>query len=173
MIIGEEVQLIPLNDECFELILKWVNNPEQRRLTGTRFPVSKIEHEIWFKEKAMDKYNKTYAIQSKETNEIIGLVGNKDYDVINRSTCPFIFIGETGLRGKGLGTEALLLFSEFCFNELNVHKLFAYIYDYNMVSRKLFEKCGYVLEGILKLHWYKDGTYHDVLIMGRFKDETK
>lgn len=30
MIIGERVKLIPLNEECFDLTLKWVNNPEQR-----------------------------------------------------------------------------------------------------------------------------------------------
>src|SRR5659263_330686 len=103
MIIGERVQLIPLNDECFELTLKWVNNPELRVFTGTRFPVSKYEHEEWFKAKAIDKFNKTYAIQLRDTNQIIGLIGNTKYDPINRSTNPFIYIGETDIKGKGIG----------------------------------------------------------------------
>lgn len=170
MIIGERVQLIPLNEECFDLTLKWINNPEQRAFTATRFPVSKYEHEGWFKAKAMDKYNKTYAIQLKENNQIIGLIGNNDYDPINRSTYPFILIGETGLKGKGFGQEAFSLFLNFCFKELNVHKVYGYLYAYNKASRHMVEKCGYILEGVLKQHWFKDGEYQDVLVMGRLNE---
>ena len=170
MIIGNRVQIIPLTDECFDLTLKWVNNPELRRYIGSRFPVSKYEHEVWFKAHAVDKYNKTYAIQLKDSKDIIGLIGNTEYDSINRSTYPFIYVGETGDRGHGIGQEALTLFVDFCFNELNIHKVYGYMYAYNTASIHLHEKCGYLCEGVLKKHWFKDGEYHDVLIMGRINE---
>lgn len=167
MIDGNRVQLIPLNEKCFELTLKWINNPELRTYTGTRFPVSKYEHEDWFRTRTKDRYNKTYAIKIKETNQIVGLVGNNDYDFINRSTNTFIYIGETDIRGKGIGQESFSLFLNFCFNELNIRKVYSYLYSYNKASRNMLEKCGYVLEGELKQHWFKDGKYNDVLLMGR------
>ena len=170
MLIGERVQLIPLNDECFELTLKWINNPELRPFTGTRFPVSKYEHEGWFKAKATDKYNKTYAIQLKDTKQIIGLIGNNDYEPINRTTNPFLYIGDTDMKEKGIGQEAFALFLNFCFKELNVHRVYGYLYAYNEASRRMLDKCGYVLEGVLKQHWFKDGKYHDVLVMGRINE---
>jgi diamine N-acetyltransferase len=171
MIIGERVQLIPLNEECFNLTLTWVNNPELRLFTGTRFPVSKYEHENWFKGRATDKYNKTYAIQLRGSNKIIGLVGNNEYDPINRTTYPFIYIGETDMKEKGIGQESFSLFLDFCFNELNIHKVYGYLYAYNKASRNMLEKCGYLLEGELKQHWFKDGEYHDVLVMGRIREK--
>lgn len=171
MIIGERVQLIPLNEECFELTLKWINDPKIRMFTGARFPVSRYEHEVWFKSKATDKYNKTFAIQIRETNEIIGIAGNNEYDPINRTTYPFIYIGEEGYQGKGIGQEAFSLMIDFCFNVLNARRVYGYLFEYNTASRNMLEKCGYQIEGVLRQHWYKDGKYHDVLVMGRLKDE--
>lgn len=167
MIIGERVQLIPLNDECFDLTLNWVNNPSLRLYTGTRFPITKIEHEKWFFNKSQDPYNKTFGIQVKETKKIIGLVGNNHFDALDRTTSIFIYLGETEDRNCGYGKETLNLFTKFCFNSLNVHKVWAHIFDFNKASITLFAKSGYTQEGILKEHIYRDGKYHDVVFLGR------
>lgn len=170
MIIGERIQLIALNDEVLKLSLKWVNDPEIRIYTGARFPVTKIEHEIWFNSKAKDSFNKTFAIQLKETRQIIGLVGNNEYDPINRTTYPFIYIGEKDIQGRGLGQEAFNLMLNFCFEVLNVNRVYGYLFEYNSSSRNMLEKCGYHHEGKLRNHWYKDGEFHDVLVMARVKN---
>ncbi|MFC0187168.1 GNAT family N-acetyltransferase [Fictibacillus aquaticus] len=167
MIIGNRVQLIALNEECLSLTLNWINDPDIRIFTGARFPVSIYEHEHWFKAKATDKYNKTYAIQMINSKKIIGLVGNTEYDPINKTTYPFIYIGEKENQGKGIGQEAFSLFLDFCFNTLNVRRVYGYLFEYNAASRNMLEKCGYTLEGVLNEHWYKDGKYHNVLLMGR------
>ncbi|MCM3709218.1 GNAT family N-acetyltransferase [Sporosarcina luteola] len=170
MIVGNRVRLIALNDEAFDLTLKWINDPSIRLFTGAKFPVTKSEHESWFKSKCLDKYNKTFAIQIIETNEIIGLVGNNEYDPINRTTYPFIYIGEKVNQGKGIGQEAFSLIIDFCFEVLNVNRIYGYLFEYNSASRKMLEKCGYKLEGTLQEHWFKDGKYHNVLVMGRMKN---
>ncbi|MDP3443877.1 MAG: GNAT family protein [Ignavibacteria bacterium] len=167
MIIGDRIQLIALNEKCFELTLKWINDPSIRMFTGAKFPVSKYEHEVWFRVKATDKYNKTFGIQIKETNEIIGLAGNNEYDPINRTTYPFIYIGEKHLQGQGIGQEAFSLMLKFCFEVLNIRRVYGYLFDYNLASKNMLEHCGYKLEGVLKQHWYKDGEFHDVLVMGK------
>ncbi|MEH7883028.1 GNAT family protein [Bacillus sp. JJ1609] len=169
MIIGHRVQLIALNEECYGLTLKWINDPEIRLFTGAKFPVSRLEHEGWFKAKATDRFNKTFAIQMKDTKQIIGLVGNNEYDPLNRTTYPFIYIGEKNIQGKGIGQEAFSLILDFCFEVLNVRRVYGYLFEYNSASRNMLEKCGYKLEGTLKQHWYKDGQYHDVLVMGKVK----
>lgn len=167
MIIGERVQLIPLNDECFDLTYKWVNNPSLRLYTGTRFPITKVEHEKWFSKRCEDLYNKTFGIQVKETNKIIGLVANNHFDALDRTTSISIYLGEVKDRNHGYGKETLDLFTQFCFNMLNVRKTWAYIFGFNEASIKLFTKSEYIQEGILKEHIYRDGNYHDVVVMGR------
>ena len=170
MIVGDRIELVPLAPEHFDLTLKWINNPNLRVMTGTRFPVSQYEHEGWFKSRATDKYNKTYVIRVKENLQVIGIIGNSEYDPINRMTNIFVYIGETDFKGKGYGQESLNLYINFCFNEINIHKIIGYLYEYNKASRNMLEKCGYILEGTLKNHWFKDGKYHDVLVMGALNE---
>lgn len=166
MIESKEVSLIPLNEENEKLVLKWVNNPEQRDMTGTRFPVSEYEHRIWYEKCAKDVYNKTYLIRENTNNTKIGLIGNKYTDLINRTSEVFIYIGENECKHKGYGTKAMRLLIDFCFNEMNLYKLNSYLYEYNLSSKKLFLNCGFEIEGVLKKQWFKKGKYHDVLVMG-------
>jgi RimJ/RimL family protein N-acetyltransferase len=166
MIIGSRVSLIPLDDACFDLTLRWINDPELRYFTGARFPVSKLEHEKWFREHATDPDNKTYAIKVNDTGALIGLVGNARYDKINRLTDLLAYIGEKSVRGMGYGTEALGLFIDFCFREMNIHKVCGCMYAYNEISKKMCERCGLVVEGVLPEHWYRDGKYHDAYVIG-------
>ena len=171
MIVGNRISLIPLTDACFDLTLRWVNDPELRHMTGSRFPVSRLEHERWFEARSTDPENKTYAIKLQETGELIGLVGNARYDRIHRLTEVFFYIGERELRGRGYGREAVALFSEFCFKEMNLHKICGFVYAYNAASRRVFEICGFVEEGVLTRHWYKNGAYHDVYVFGRINPD--
>ncbi|ANU13959.1 GNAT family N-acetyltransferase [Planococcus halocryophilus] len=169
MIIGSRVQLIALNEEVMNLSLKWINDPEIRIYTGAKFPVTRNEHEVWFDSKATNKYNKTFAIQIIETGKIIGIVGNTDYDPLNRTTYPYIYIGEKDSQGKGIGQESFNLILDFCFEVLNVNRVYGYLFEYNSDSKNMLLKCGYKLEGTLEKHWYKDGSYHDVLVMGKVR----
>ena len=170
MIIGDKVQLIPLNEDCFELTFKWVNNPSLRTFIGTKFPVNKVEHEKWFLNKSQDTYNKTFGIQIKETKRIIGLVGNSNFEPLDRTTSIFIYLGDTKDRNNGYGKEALNLFTSFCFNSLNSRKIWAHIFDFNKASIRLFTNSGYFKEGLLKEHVFRDGIYNDVVVLGRINN---
>ncbi len=48
---------------------------------------------------------------------------------------------------KGIATAACRLMTQIGFNELGAHKISADCYAGNAGSRKVLEKCGYVLEG--------------------------
>jgi RimJ/RimL family protein N-acetyltransferase len=173
MIVGNRISLIPLNDACFDLTLRWINDPALRHLTGARYPVSKLEHEKWFRAHATDPDNKTYAIQLLENGKVIGLIGNTHYDKLHRITDIFFYIGEKDMLGKGFGQEAVSLFTDFCFKEMNIHKVCGFVYDYNDASRHVFERCGYSAEGVLSDHWYRDGRYHDVYVFGLINPNDK
>jgi hypothetical protein len=65
MINGDRINLVPLNDEIFNLTLGWINQPELRDYTNSRFPVNEFEHKIWFEKKACEKYLKVFGILRK------------------------------------------------------------------------------------------------------------
>lgn len=52
--------------------------------------------------------------------------------------------------GKGFGGEALLLFSNYCFEELKMAKITLRIEPKNYASKKLAHKCGFEMIGVSK-----------------------
>ncbi|WP_227938631.1 GNAT family N-acetyltransferase [Alkalihalobacillus deserti] len=165
MIVGEKVTLRALNQKDFEQILEWVNNPKLKYLTGTLYPVSEIEHETWFKNKILDNKGKIFGIQDKPNSQLIGIIGLKNMDFINRNTELYIYIGDENYWGKGLGTEATSLIAKFVFNELNFHRIYLSVFSYNERAISSYEKAGFKKEGVMKESLFKSGTYHDIVLM--------
>jgi len=165
LINGERVRLRAIQRKDSDKILEWVNNPELRKLTGGTYPVSDIEHEIWFKDKALEKKNKLFGIEKKDNEVLIGIVGFNNTDFINRSAEVYIYLGEPLCWGKGMGTEALQLMIKFAFDELNLHRLSLIVFSYNSRAIKSYEKVGFIKEGILRDSIYKSGKYYDKVIM--------
>jgi len=171
MIKGERVNLIPINEEIFNLTLSWINQPELRDFTNSRFPVNEYEHKIWFEKKATERFLKIYGIYEKISEKTIGVVGLNEYDSFNRTAYPFIYIGDNDNQAKGIGTETFLLFLKFLKEEMNVRRVYGYLFDYNKNSLSMLMKCGYKIEGELKEHWYKNGKYHNVIVCGAMLEE--
>jgi RimJ/RimL family protein N-acetyltransferase len=59
------------------------------------------------------------------------------------------FIDKNHLQ-KGLGAEALQLFSKHCFEKLNLVKITLRIEPKNIASKKLAKKCGFEMIGVAK-----------------------
>jgi RimJ/RimL family protein N-acetyltransferase len=95
----------------------------------------------------------------------IGLVSLWDRSVPHTAAELSIWVGAQ-YRDRGLGTEALRLALRFAFDDLDLHKVFLRVLDYNRRARRLYEKCGFVVEGHLREEMQVDGTWHMLLYMG-------
>jgi len=84
-----------------------------------------------------------------------------------------IFIGDKSFWGKGYGTEAIELLTDFIFNEMNINKVKLNVYSFNKRAVRCYEKCGFVREGVLRQEIYREGRYHDDIVMGLLRDEYK
>ncbi|MDP2650318.1 MAG: GNAT family protein, partial [bacterium] len=59
---------------------------------------------------------------------------------------------------------------DFAFNQLNLHKVCSCVHAFNTRSVRYSEKCGYVVEGVLKAHNFLNGAYHDEIHMAVFRE---
>jgi RimJ/RimL family protein N-acetyltransferase len=50
-------------------------------------------------------------------------------------------------------------------------RLYGYLFDYNKASLRMLMKCGYEVEGEMREHWYKNGKYHNVVVIGAIIQE--
>lgn len=55
----------------------------------------------------------------------------------------------------------------FCFQHLNLHRIYLHVFESNKRAIRCYEKAGFAIEGTLRDHHFAKGKYEDVLIMGR------
>ena len=60
---------------------------------------------------------------------------------------------------------------KYCFEELQLNKLYSTILEDNTASRKLYEKCGWEEEGILKETVFKNNKYINEIAVGILKSK--
>jgi len=58
-------------------------------------------------------------------------------------------------------TAAVRKMCEHGFSEFGLVKIVAHVFDFNIGSARVLEKCGFELEGRLRKHFEKDGRYID------------
>lgn len=82
-----------------------------------------------------------------------------------------ICIGSASLWGKGLGGRIVQTLLHHAFQQMNLRKIRAEVLSTNPRSARMFEKCGFVREGVSREEAYKEGRYVDMLVFGLLKNE--
>ena len=173
MYIGEKVKLRAFEAGDLDCNWEFVNDYETVRgmSSGMLFPCSRGDEARWLdQQSSYTRGEYQFAIELIATGELIGRCGLLKVDWKNRWAELGIMIGRPEYRGHGLGTDAMTLLCKFCFNEMNLHKLKLSVIDFNGQALNCYEKCGFEREGILKKEVFREGRYHDVIVLGRVNE---
>ena len=73
---------------------------------------------------------------------------------------------DTQQAGHGFVTEAVRLLTDYLFETRHLGRVELRIHPDNGASRRVAEKCGYVLDGTTRGAWYHDGRNHDIVVYG-------
>lgn len=168
MITGEKVYLKGITKEDSAKIYNWVNQEKLRDYTGTIFPISEYEHEKWIVNQATSSDKKLFVICCLKSHREIGTIGLKAFDWINRNAELFISIGEMEeYTSKGYGCDAVKTFVKYCFDKLNLHKVYLQVFESNVRAIKCYEKAGFQKEGVLREQHFSKGCYEDIIFMSK------
>lgn len=166
---GETISLRPLEPRHLEKTREWANDPELMRLLNRDRPVSSSEHQQWFASLKERKDCIYFAIETNAQSVHVGNIWLWDIDPRHRRAELRIVIGNDAYTGQGAGTEAINRLCSYAFEEMNLHKIYAYVLALNPRARRAFEKAGFVLEGTLREdRWTGDG-YTDVYLLGKLR----
>lgn len=76
-----------------------------------------------------------------------------------------------GRKGLGYGREALDLLLDWTFREKNFHRAWIDCKDYNEIALHLYERVGFVREGLLREYLFTDGAWENLVVLGMLKSE--
>jgi len=161
---GDKVVLRAVEESDNVMLLSLINDPDtEMMLGGSSWPVSEAEQLKWFEhqERSRDVLRCIVALQ--EDGKAIGTIILSDIDQKNATGHIHIKMSKDGGRGKGYGTDAVNTMVQYAFEELRLNCIYANILSYNEASIKLFERCGFKNDGVLRQRVYKKGKFIDML----------
>lgn len=170
-LIGERLYLRPLEEEDIDRCLVWINDPEITAMVALRFPFNRAREREWFATLYKDDRNIALAIVLKDGDRHIGNCGLHQIAYPNRHAQFGIMIGEKEEWDEGYASEASRLILDYGFDQLGLHRISLQVYAYNLRAQRVYEKLGFTREGILRESYYRDGRYHDTVIMGILRSE--
>jgi RimJ/RimL family protein N-acetyltransferase len=168
---GKAITLRPIVKEDAEAMLESTRDEESNRLTGTQQTFTREQIEKWCENLATQEGRVDCAIVSKETGEYLGEVVLNHIDEVNRSANFRIALKGSKYYGRGIGTEAARLMVGYGFKVLELHRIDLEVFTFNPRALHVYEKLGFVREGVRREVLLLDGTYYDAIIMGLLRRE--
>ena len=173
LLVGTKVKLTSINEEDVSEFKKWYNDVSFMRHYDIVSAIPKNMEDV--KEIISDirKSNTAYifAVKNFEQQELIGVTGFENISWNNGTALIYIGIGEEKHRGRGYAKEALKLTMEFGFEELNFHRIYLTVLEYNESAINLYERLGFKREGVYREFIHRDGRRYDMYLYGILRSE--
>lgn len=163
MLIGKKIYLRALEEDDLEILRNWRNIPAFKRNFREYRELSKTMQKNWFQNIVNgDKNTIMFAICMSETNELLGCCGLCYINWVQRFADLSLYIGykETYIDDMGIAEEACKLLFDYGFNELNLHKIWTELYEYDSMKIDFYmNKFGFKKDGFLRDNHYMDGKW--------------
>jgi RimJ/RimL family protein N-acetyltransferase len=162
---GSRVRLEPLTSRHFDGFWAMANDPEGQRFTGTHRRFTEAEIRQWVATRQDHHDRADWAIVRVEDDMVLGEAVLNDLDVHNASANFRIALAGPHVFGRGYGTEATQLVVDYALDVAGLHRVHLQVFDFNPRAQRVYEKCGFVREGVHRdaLHW--DGRWYDAITM--------
>jgi RimJ/RimL family protein N-acetyltransferase len=167
---GERIRLVPLDRALhLENALRWLNDPDVATTLAVHLGVSRAqENEFFDKMERPPRDARSWAILD-ETSRHIGFAALTQVDWATRSALGGIVIGEKDAWGKGYATDVLRTRARIFFEELGMHRLEGH--TINPAMRRVYEKAGYVAEGVARQKAFRGGRWHDAWVYAMLEED--
>lgn len=154
-------------DDVLE-INRWRSNRELISHLGSPFRYIGPEvEEAWFESYLKSRKNciRCAIVEDQFPDLILGLVTVSGIDWVSRSGVLHIMIGDSGNRGKGIGSFAVEEMIRHSFDDMGLHRIELNVLAANGAAIHFYEKLGFFCEGKRREAVFKSGEYEDMYLM--------
>jgi RimJ/RimL family protein N-acetyltransferase len=164
-LLGSTVRLEPVGSQHCDALWESISEPEVLMLTGTHRSFTEAEVRDWVATRQGQHDRADWAIVRREDEAVLGEAVLNEFSADDESANFRIALGKPEYFGRGYGTEATRLVVRYGLDEAGLHRISLQVFDFNPRAQRVYEKCGFIPEGVERdaLNW--DGEWHDALRM--------
>lgn len=115
----------------------------------------------WQKERKSAQVNFVIDING----EVVGAVGFSNINWEHKAEIGY-WLAEKYWK-QGIMTEAVKLAVKFGFKKLKLKRIFATVFSPNLASKRVLEKSGFTLEGVMRKHHKKHNRFYDSYLLSK------
>lgn len=169
---GKKVYLAELREGDTELLAEWQWDPTfMRGISDDVFhPYGVDDWEDMFGDPDSNE-EFFFTIRQEEDDELVGFISLTTVMLKNRSAILGIGIPNEAYRGQGYGQEAVELLLAYAFDHLGLNKVRLHVHAFNQQAIEMYQKLGFVQEGINRKSIYQSGQWYDQLDFGLLQEE--
>lgn len=171
---GSGVRLRPLVEEDVPLLTQWLFDPEVLHWLQLSEDPPELRTEEFVRERhermQVDPSTEVWRIDTDEDRPVgqVELVG---INPLQRRAEVHLLVGEKDVWGHGYGARAVRRLLERAFEDLSLRRVSTIADGDNVRVIRLFERCGFVREGLLRRHRLRHGEPTDMVVMGLLDEE--
>lgn len=151
--------------------VEWINNPDNNQFLHYDIPICVETTEKWF-DSHMGEDNRYDAVIEAD-GVPVGTIGLLSIDRKNNKAEFYIAMGEIAYKGKGVAKEASRLILTYGFEVVGLNRIYLFTEVENVVAQKLFERLGFVREGVMRQDIFSHGKYVDRIAYSFLKEDWK
>ena len=171
MIMGDKTGLRPVEETDLELLARWRNDPQIRRMFFTPLLFSLASQRQWYKELVGSSTRMQFMAIRLSDGKTIGTVGFDNIDYRNQNAEMGSLIVDPEERRLHYGIDFAKTLIRYGFHELNLHRIYGRVFAFNNPTITAAEKVGFQVEGIARRAAFAAGEFHDVVLVAILRDE--
>ncbi len=163
---GDRVALGPLRRDLIPLYHAWICNLETSQYLSEAGAVRTLDEEIdWYERLSRLEDERRFTIYALPGYQPIGTVNLHQINHRHRKANLGVMIGEPGMRGRGLGTQAVELIVDYGFNALNLNSIWLSTHEFNTAGRMAYARAGFKEVGRRRQCRFHAGRFWDEIHM--------
>ncbi len=160
-----DLRLEQLSEQHFDNLFAGINQPESRKLTGTHTVFTPEAVRTFLTGLPARDDRADWAMIRVSDGVFLGEVVLNNLDLDNQSMNFRIGLAKPEFYGLGYGTQATRAVVQYALDTVELHRVSLGVYAFNPRAKRVYEKCGFVQEGIERHALLWDGQWVDQIIM--------
>lgn len=149
--------------------VEWINDPLINQSMFFDLPASVKKTKTWFNNNIGNTERIDFTFKNIE-DVIIAMGGLTSISAEHKNAEFYIMVNPT-LHGMGIGKNVSIWIYNYAFSVLDLNKVFLYTNDNNLKAYTIYENAGFKLEGILRQHKVKNGSFQNRRFYGLLRSE--
>jgi len=173
---GDRIRLTAITNDDLPQFAEWLSDFGLQRLVnpGMSFP-----HDVddllnldgWFQADLKSEKSQLFAVRTKADQQFIGISAISNLNMFAHHAEIGINLAHPDYRGKGYGSEIMLLTMRYGFEQFNLNRIHLKVMGFNSRAIRLYEKLGFQYEVREREVFAHDGQYFDQICMGMLRSE--